>query len=268
MKIRIVLTPQEKQALLEAGGIKHGDIEIVVEGAKSRQSIIAEDAKKSVQRKQWAFNFLSDDEQKIIDCWNNYCEGRKDFHLKRNLPVESGDLRTVKSELVRTLKVVSCKDVLASMEQYFHTCDCGDHIWDGLNHAFKSLSGFLRSLRSYRQRGDVPWWENIDEKTPLEDDNPRLTNLVADMFAQKFLGRKTFGLKNPSYSYECFMQAAKEVAKLAQNPAFSEEDIIASALKVIEKECKDMGKEAKPSMLISDVLWKVKVPQICRSFLW
>ena len=67
MKIRIVLTPQEKQALLEAGEIKHGDVEIVIEeGAKSRQSIIAEDARKSVQRKQWAFNFLSDTFFKIL----------------------------------------------------------------------------------------------------------------------------------------------------------------------------------------------------------
>jgi len=212
------------------------------------------------------------DIRKLVSLWNDsdYIKSEASGE-SRNNPIGEEDVLANRRLLERALREIGMPKIKTAMDRYFRACHEGRHIWGGSNHGYAHLAGFLRRLLN--AKGKNLWWMSkrqpgrFEKPKSIRDDHPELTQKMADMYAKRFLGRKTYGLANPSDEYKHFLEAADWVQAEAGRGAFSEDDVIGLLFDVVENLTDELGGVATPGWLSSEKVWKNHVSQRIRKML-
>jgi len=216
--------------------------------------------KKVNKQKKQADYIFKPEHIKLISAWND-----SKFITKvagkegRNSRIETNQSRSSIPLFTKAIKKIGLDNLLEAMEKYFAICERGRHIWGGTNHGFQNLRGFVDRMIKHEHDGDIPWWERNGEK-PIEDDKPKQTLYIANIFSKTFLGRDNFGLKNPSPDYYNFLRCRKWIDQIHKTGKYSlsKGGLLGELLKCL----KDGNRKPFVSaMMCSDRTWKILMPQ-------
>ncbi len=225
MKIELTLPEKARESILSARKWE-GQVDMAYSPDGSRNLIRLT----AVQNEVDSLPDLTEDERELVTMWNTspYILGRARAESRND--VTTPDEIQMHANIIRAaINTVGSNRLLASMKSYFVACEKGEHIWKAesdtrpRNHGYKNLIGFLRKLTDLRKKGSGrPWWDRINKQAKaekIEDDHPGLTLQLADRFAKTLLGRKSFGLKNPSKDYGNFKRAVEFALRIEKaNP--------------------------------------------------
>jgi len=156
------------------------------------------------------------DERTIIRAWNRspYIKSQleKEQRESRNHPLPFKEIAKALPLVRKAIREVGVAPVIRNMETYFDFCLTGGHIWEGQNHGYKTLTGFLEKLIVIHKEKKQPWWDIRDTPSRIiNDDNARLTNRIANSFAQTFMQEDKFPLVPGSKEHHHFMKTAVEI---------------------------------------------------------
>lgn len=152
-------------------------------------------------------------QRKVIRAWNRSrfirsLEAAQDRET-RNYPLPFKKIKEHLPLVQKALNKVGYESIIRSMESYFDFCSTGEHIWDGRNHGFKSLNGFLEKLVALQKSKERPWWDVKETAIrAVQDDNVRLTHRIANSFAQTFMDEEQYPLEEGSKQHLNFVKAA------------------------------------------------------------
>ncbi len=199
----------------------------------------------------------------IIEYWNNskfiaYASKHRDIE-KRNFKIDYDKFGTNSVKIVKkAIADIGVDKIKEEMDKYFDRCEKGEHIWDSTNHGFKNVVGFLTKLLKIERIGGPAWWEDMSVK--LDDEDPRVTQMLADLFAEKFLDRDKFIIEQNSKEHVYFIKFRKLLIKRMtkqQNIRFAA-DIVFNALR-------ESYSVVQPKQLCSKNTWTVLIPQYLKS---
>jgi len=256
---------QAEVAVQPAGGPFAPDtLRVAFPGVKRRR-VAKGDANAAAAR---AAEALSPTERLIIEAWND-SEYIRDHAVgePRNNPVPPRDVIALLPTLRRIVqdRSVGPEMLLTWMGQYFDCCLRRGHLWDDRNHGYSHLGGWLRAVQRYlRDRRKPPYWMGVRDDKPIADEHAELTLRLADAYALKFLGRKAFGLENPSEAYPKFAAAAARRAAFAKAKAWGEDRAVRTLLDALA-ESWGLGGSPPPGALGSEHTWTVVLPAYCKA---
>jgi len=207
--------------------------------------------------------------QDILDSWNNSDFVRRvgsgSVQDSRNKPVPKEDLPQVIPLIRKAISMLGVEKIKERMVAYFQCCTEGRHIWEGTNHGFKHLGGFLTKVMNCEKASQIPWWELRENENKIEDRNPELTQIIADVFAQKFLKTASFNLDSSSSDRAKFVKAAEYLASVVESVSLPFDDPVTSMLNYlmncVESIYSDRGEVVFPGALSSGSLWRIYLPQ-------
>lgn len=194
----------------------------------------------------------------LVSAWNDseYIKGATDE--ARNNPITRQQIEDNTPHFKQAIKELGVKPIIVAMDRYFKACSAGRHISDGKNRGYSHLGGFVRKLLKCKMSGEKPYWAT--KMARIVDDHSKLTKKIADSYAKKFLGRKAFGLENPSTIYETFCEAADWIEMKSKKLPFSEDRLIDHLLNCVEQACNKGGLEMSPGWLSTEMTWKNRMP--------
>jgi len=245
-------------AVQPAGGPFAPDtVRIAFPGIKRRKVGSAE-AKAATARSAEA---LGPTERLVVEAWND-SEYIREYALgePRNNPVPPREVSGLFPALRRALKAPGPEMLLEWMGRYFDCCLRRGHIWDDRNHGYSHLGGFLRSvLRHQKDKRKPPYWMGAADDRPIEDPHAGLTLRLADAYAARFLGRKEFGLRNPSTEHAKFAMAAARMVEASKVNGWKDDRAVRTLLDAVV-ESWGLGGAPPPGALGSEHTWSVVVP--------
>ncbi len=205
MKLVLILPDKEFLEALEKG-LDSGEISIDL----SEALVLAKRTRKKNKRESMSF-ILPPNEQEIVDKWNNNefikSVGSGMISDARNKPVYSKDMDDVRPALRQALKCIGKDSIFGHMEKYFDCCVNHRHVWDGANHGFKNLGGFLRKLVRCEKAQQLPWWEQKefpDQLVLVDDPYPEITKSVAECFGLEFTGSSVYAYDDKPKEHKSF----------------------------------------------------------------
>lgn len=182
----------------------------------------------------------------------------------RHYQVGKRDLKETISLVKKVLKGVRPDRLLDSMGQYLAACERGEHVWDGVNHGFRSLSGFLQRLSRDQRQGRNAWWEkrqNEVVRKPIEDAHPATTRFLIRLYANAFLKGNDYNPPNPSREYQYFVTASQRMSRFMKERGLRSKKAVAT---VMIKCLQQLGQDriVYPGNFAMDTLWNVMIPQM------
>ncbi|HUX30715.1 MAG TPA: hypothetical protein VMV78_08835 [Thiobacillus sp.] len=274
----VVTLPDEAMAAIEARQDWAGTAQVAVQPAGGpfapdtlriafpgvkRRHVASADAVAAAAR---SAERLGPTERLIVEAWND-SEYIREYAIgePRNNPVPPRDVLQLLPTLRRTVKAVGAEQLLTWMGMYFDCCLQRRHIWEDRNHGYSHLGGWLRSVQRYlRNRNKPPYWMVTKDDRPLADPNADLTVWLADAYAAKFLGRKRFGLANPSEAYTKFAAAAARLAPFMVANGWDGQRAVRTLLDAVA-EGWGLGGPPPPGALGSENTWTVVLPAYCKA---
>ena len=250
-------------AVSPAGGPFSPDtLRVAFPGVKRRR-VASADAKAAAAH---AAGQLGPTEKLIVEAWNDsYYIREHALGEPRNNPVPHREIPKLLLTLRKVVEAVGPEELLTWMGQYFDCCLRRDHLWDDRNHGYSHLGGWLRAVQRYlRDRRKPPYWMGAKDDQPIADEHAGLTLMLADAYAAKFLGRKAFGLENPSDAYAKFAAAAARLAAFAEANGWEEERAVRTLLDALA-ESWGLGGSPPPGALGSENTWTVVLPAYCKA---
>ena len=205
-------------------------------------------------------------ERLILDAWND-SEFIRDYAAgeSRNNPVPPRGVPKMLTLLHKAVKNVGPEKLLELMSRYFDCCLRRGHVWDDRNHGYSHLGGFLRAILTHEKDGRTAYWMKQKEMAPMKDTNAPITTALANAYAKRFLGRKEFGLVNPSADYGRFAAGAGRVAEfMRKNDKWAEDAVISTLLDAVA-EAWGLGGSPQPGSLASDRTWRIVFPAHLKS---
>jgi len=259
---RIDWTGSAKVVLSPEGGVFDPDTLRISFPAVKRATNVGKSAKAAATD-----NYApSRTERLILDAWND-SEFIRDYAAgeSRNNPVPPREVPKMLPLLRKAVKTIGAEKLLDLMGRYFDCCLRREHVWDDRNHGYSHLGGFLRAILAYQKDGKASYWMERKETAPIKDNNGPTTILLANAYAKRWLGRKEFGLVNPSADYGRFAAGAARVAEFGRkNPKWAEDKIIGTLLDAVAGGW-GLGGSPPPGSLASDRTWRVVFPAYCKS---
>jgi len=211
-------------------------------GSSRRQRAIQEQ-----QREKGRYNNVvraTVDERKVIRAWNRSryirSQASKEDRESRNHPLTFRKIASSLPLVRKALRTVGLAPIIRNMETYFDFCSTGGHIWDGQNHGYKTVTGFLEKLIALHKEGKQPWWDTRDTpRRVINDDNARLTNRIANSFAQTFMNEEEFPLEEGSKEHHHFMKTSQRMVgfikrKGRQGVELTQTEMIRALLEFVE----------------------------------
>lgn len=234
-------------------------IDSIREGAAKRKTDkrIADHAQNS---------FLGDDEKRLRDAWNTSTFISSTAQEEsRNNPVTPKQFSNNLPLIRRALKDVGLDEITRLMGAYFDCCLRGNHVWEGNNHGYAHLIGFLARVLKYHKTKAKPYW--LDDAKPFIDDRLELTLKIADAFALEFLGRPEYGLENPSADYPKFAKASEWVEGILKIDAWpvDEEGLIGDVVSCLRENYGGGTRAVMPGILKGKGFWSNTFPQFLRA---
>ena len=232
-------------------------IHVGVRGAKARAAA-SKDARSARRAESYR---LSATEELLLAAWNDSEFVREHAAGEsRNHPLPPSEVPKHLPTMRKALAEFGLDGLLASMETYFSCCIRREHLWDDRNHGYGHLGGFLRAMARHAKDKKQLWWmKAAGTETPIPDDRPELTASLADAYAARFLGRKAYGLKNPSADYGRFMAAAGKIAAWAERQGWPEGRATKALLDAVADGWQ-LGGTPPPGALGSERTWKALLP--------
>lgn len=201
------------------------------------------------------------DMDRLIDYWNNSNYIRYDaIGESRHHRFEAIHYDRFKFYIRKAILEIGVKPLENMMDEYFDACRQGKHIWDGSNHGYSHVGGWVKKVLSDHGRNLKPWWKG-KERIKIEDSYPELTKKIADMYAQKWLGRDKFDYEEDSGDHINFAKASEKVKAKAIKSGMSEEMLIVFLLDCVDSLKEQMGKKVTPAWLCSNKIWTNYLPQ-------
>jgi len=198
---------------------------------------------------------------KLIQKWNDskYIQNKPNGESKNNVFTIS-ELPEYKTLFKRAIKEIGLPKLSKAIDTYFEACSQGKHVWNGHNHGYKHLGGFIRTVLEAQKKNKKLWW--VGKKYwKIEDNHPNLTLYIANAYAKKFLGRKEYGLENPSTVYPKFKKAGDCVREKYQKLPVKRDEVVLMLLDCVEQTCEKTNTQISAGWLCSDNMWKDYFPQ-------
>lgn len=260
-------TEQWAELLLRSENKKNIEFSLTVDTSKlKRQKAIVErnvqikkDKKRRAHLERESAFKLTPDEAVVIKTWNeskfiSYA-GNNRATESRNYPLAINTIDERQAKIIRkAMREVGKGKLLEEMNRYFICCLAGKHIWDRSNHGYKNVIGFLWKMIVLEDDKKLPWWANAREAEVIDDD-PRVTALLADLYAIKFLGQNSFGLTKEDDEYIKFLKFRKQLKKRMTSTSYQ------AAAKIVFEALEQRYEFVLPAHLCSKTTWKVIVPQ-------
>lgn len=220
----------------------------------------AKSARKDLKRSKFLAGDspFGDDGREIIKYWNNsefitYAKKNRDTE-RRNFPTTISNLNGSQIVIVkRAITMIGVEKIKEEMDKYFAKCLRGAHIWDRTNHGFKSSVGFLAKLVQLKRTGGSPWWEN--DFVGEQDEDPRVTQMLADLFANRFLGQSKYNIAKDTKEHRCFIKFRRNLKKRLKTVN------IQVAANVVFGVLAESYTTVYPAQLCSKTTWTILIPQ-------
>jgi len=208
---------------------------------------------------------LSIEVQRLLDAWN--CSEYVLAHPNegRNKPILDDNVKSHLPIIDRAIKSFGIESIIILIDEYFEACSRGEHLYNGRNRGYSHLGGFLRKLVTVKGNRRKLWWAG--GHASIQDDHPKLTKQVANAYAKKFLGRSSYGLKNPSNEYREFASTADWIEIMAPKTSLKPTTLLRYLLDCVEQEAHARGRTVTPAWLNSELTWKNALPQYIKRIL-
>jgi len=191
----------------------------------------------------------------LIDAWNLDPYIRIEAASEsRNNKFPMDQLPAFRGIFTRALTEIGMGKIQKAMSEYFTACRNGEHIWEGKNHGYSHLGGFIKRLLSPNTK--PPFWRGV------HDEHPQDTRDLADAYAKRFLGRPAYGeLVASGKEYGKFMATAGRILRLSEKTGMYVEDITTMLLDCVAARTESTGVLVSPGWLGNDGVWKNDLPQ-------
>ncbi len=214
----------------------------------------------------------------LVREWNRRSEPPPYIQPDRNRNFDMKKLHLCRKEIESLTDWYEQARLKGMLKQYFEQCTVGKHIWEDIDHRYKTLSGWVKAVVKAHALNSLCWWEEMpDVEKPLKrgsdyilenDPYPETTKLVADTYAQLVLDREDYGKEDKNWIK--FQVAAKKV-----EDAYEDGDIPARRVvfvKAVVRAAIKMnddfdGGAVYPGHLTADNLWQVVLPQFLADYL-
>ncbi len=265
MKAQLIIPQEVLEQLIKGTSVASILVEISVQKPEDREDAIRKSAKEKARKDKYT---LSKDDFILINKWNSnplVCDKSEQDDIDgKNMPITQKEINRNSPIIKKAIRVLTVDILTTQMDKYFAQCDRGEHIWNGRNHAFRTLLGFLHRMIDTKRPGkEKTWWmlQRSIEETPIKDPNEVLTQGVADAYARAFLGKKRYILVNPSRDYRHFAIVAKNLVKEKRFPEDKALKIFIEAVRAGYNSLVSEGKPIMPGHLSSMTTWKIVFPQ-------
>lgn len=226
---------------------------------------VAVDRRRRMQETKVDAGSLSADAQRLVDAWNGSDYVLNHPHEGRNKPMTPEEIRESVRLFDKALTTFGLSSLLESIEMYWEACEKGLHLAKGKNLGYSHLGGFLRKLLEAKGNRKKLWWAG--GRSTIPDEHPQLTRQVADAYAAKFLGRASYGLRNPSGEYRDFASAADWVELISPKMNLEPKTLIRYLLDSVHLQLQRRNRTASPSWLSSELTWRNDLPQYIKTIL-
>jgi hypothetical protein len=207
---------------------------------------------------------LSEDEKRIMDCWNYEITKLKCRTIK---PILHSDIPALKTIIRRVKRKASIEYLLAQITDYITICVNNASNDVGRKYVYQSLIRFLSRIYDDLRRNVIHWWNRYKEQTePFADPHPKLTQFIAKEYASYLSMDPNFTIKNPSSEYASFMEIGNRILFLISK--YPNSEIINPTRKygfLVELifACVDSlppDRIIYPSTIARDVFWNIEFP--------
>jgi hypothetical protein len=265
MLFRFEIPDDKIKTILKSGS---GKVKIYVTIStieKSEKSLSAKEFSESIKNALLKYNRQ---EQRVINAWNNHpyiVKLNKSRGIeRRNYPLLEKDCTNDFTIMLKKIvRKTSASKIEEQINLYLNMCEKGEHVWDKINHGFKSLYGFLHKLYLLNLENKKPWWDNQlcrDEIKELKDDNPKITKKLIDAYAEYFL-QTSYNIDDDPYQYGQFVKFRKLIIKKMKKGIKPSIEKILSVAHMIFDACESRYSIVTPGNLISKTTWSVLLPQ-------
>jgi len=252
---------------------KHWRGSVIISSAATKKSNNRQNAIRGQVGEKFKFKHViraTVDERHVVRAWNRsryiQAQEKRSDREARNYPLPFRKIAAALPLVRKTLREVSLVKIIRNMETYFDFCTAGGHIWEGQSHGFKTLTGFLEKIRTVHKKGERPWWDIRETPTRVVDDeHVRLTNRIANSFAQTFMEEGKFPLIQGSKEHVQFAKAASQMVhyisrKKRQGIELTQTDMIKYLLEFVDELFAQYDDPVYPAHLSSSAVWSA-LPQ-------
>lgn len=226
---------------------------------KKKKEIVKQgNRRKYLQRRQ----NLPPEFSNIVEYWNGskfieYAKNHRELE-RRNFPISCDKIEVKSAKLIkRAIASIGVDKIKTEIDKYFIVCEKGEHIWDNTNHGFKNIVGFLTRLLVLHKTDETPWWEK--PVVIIDDDEPKVTQMLANLYAVRFLDRDKYIFEVGSSEHLYFIKFRKNLVK-----RMKKNNNIKSAANLVFTALSESFPVVQPKQLCSRNTWKILIPQYLR----
>ena len=208
----------------------------------------------------------------LVDTWNNHALPPPYEGHTRNRQFSIHSLSVSRHDFDEVTDLIPRAELERLVAVYFTTCSTGANVWDGKDHNYKTLSGWVKALLKARKDDSLCWWEpqplaragarpGARAYVRTEDAHPDTTKMVAEAFAQVVLGQDTYGKEDDNWSK--FKDVAGRIERIIEAGVGVSRSVLAKAIvRCAQKQAEQFENgTVYPGNLLAKNLWKVVLPQ-------
>lgn len=265
----VIQVPKEALNKLLLGHHWRGEVNIslpaklAVRKAGNRTSAIAKQT--SEKRKFKNIVRATVPERQVIRAWNrsSYIQAQEGSANReiRNHPLPFKKIKESLPIVRRAIKTVGTPQIVRATEAYFDFCTRGEHIWEGSNHGYKTVTGFLEKLIAVTKSKETPWWDSKETAVRVvTDPNSKLTKRVANSFAQTFMDEDSYPLEAGTKEHRSFAKTSSQIVnyiarKRRQGILLTEKEMITNLFEFVIDLFNKSDEVIYPSHLASSAIW-------------
>lgn len=211
------------------------------------------------------------EERLVLREWNrsDCVKAARAAKESRNYAIQPNEIIAAIPTIREALKHIDFEIIIQDMRKYFKSCERGDHIWEGVNHGFKNLLGFLKKIIESHKKQTRVWWdnaENLEFVMATRGQENRLATRIANSFAKTFLRQERYDFSVDSSAMRSFVVAADNLLRLIEkykekNVELTQRQVIEGLLECIDDYYVENGGKVTAKHLISPTLWASILPQ-------
>ena len=149
-------------------------------------------------------NTIGSEDRETVDFWNKLC---KELSYTRGKKCNFKDYPSIKDRTNLILRFKNTKYIVTQMESYFDCCKARLHINNNGDYSYTTLLAFLKRIYNDLCKDEPHWWNKVQNKVLVDDTHPKLTQKLANKYAQIFLAKWVYRMDNPSEDYKIFKEA-------------------------------------------------------------
>ena len=210
--------------------------------------------------------------QSLVEGWNSHAMPPPYEGHDRNRQFSSKRVAVSRPDLDRITDEIPKEELDKLIADYFKACTLGEHMWEGKDHRYKTLSGWAKALLKAKDENGVCWWQptplaRAGERagarayTRTRDPHPETTETVANIYAQLVLGKDTYGESDRHWAK--FQGVSERVESIIEaGVSVGSTVLIKAIVRCAQQQAEQFGNRTIfPGNLTTDNLWKLVLPQ-------